>query len=75
MLYNSRQCRLRRGNIQTTLWLPEKYAVKGGVVTLKQDGQWVDGWLVESVSEVSMPCAEVRERSQDYKKQRQASDI
>jgi len=55
--------------------LPEKYAVKGGIVTLKQDGQWVDGWLVESVSEVSMPCAEVRERSQDYKKQRQASDI
>lgn len=75
MSYNSRQCRLRRGNTQTTLWLPEKYAVKGSFVTLKQDGKWVDGWLVESVSEASMSCAEVRERSQDYKKQRQASDI
>lgn len=75
MSYNSRQCRLSRGKVQTTLWLPEKYAVKGSIVKLKQDGEWVDGWLVESVSEASMPYEEVRDRSEDYKKQRKASDI
>ena len=73
--YNEKQCKLRKGETHTTAWLPEKFAVKGNYVKLKQNGEWIDGWLVLEVSNVAMPYEEVRERGEDYKRQRKASDI
>lgn len=75
MSYNMRQCSLSRGVVKTIAWLPERYAVKGNYVEIKQNGKWVNGWLVEVVSDISMTYEEVNERGRDYKRQRSASDI
>jgi hypothetical protein len=43
------QCKLVKENTHQVTWLPEKYAVVGESVKLKQkDGSWSDGWLVVS---------------------------
>ena len=70
------QCRLRRVNgVETTSWLPKWYAVKGKFLKLKTDaGEWENGWEVVDTFG-TMTSDEVRERSQDYKHQREASDI
>jgi hypothetical protein len=48
-----KQCILTRKTAKGTLtevsWLPEKFAVKGSYVKLKNDGVWEDGWLVQGV--------------------------
>jgi hypothetical protein len=63
------------GSLRTTSFIPERFARKGKYLKLKGiDGRWVDGWRVESVG-VRMLSSEASERSQDYKHQRNASDI
>lgn len=75
------QCRLRREVRQgvsehTTSWLPERFAVEGGVVRLRgRDGVWADGWRVESASGEALPERVVNHRSRDHVRQRAASDI
>ncbi len=44
------QCRLRRQHSEQVCFLPQKYAIAGRVVRLKQfDGSWQDGWAVADV--------------------------
>lgn len=44
------QCRIRRRNSEQVCYLPQKFAIAGGVVRLKQgDGAWQDGWRVANV--------------------------
>lgn len=64
-------------SVRRTSWLPEKYAKRGSYVKLKQDdGNWTDGWFVETVYvEVEFDEKTALIRSQDYKNQRKASDI
>lgn len=74
------QCVLKRrsdeGVLVTVSWLPESYAEKDKVVKLKnQDGHWVDGWKVTSVSSYRRDANECILRSQDYRKQRRFSDV
>jgi hypothetical protein len=78
--YMMRHCtlekRIKETTAHTTAWLPEKYAEIGRFVRLKQsNNSWVDGWEVKSVSVHSKRSDEVAERSQDYKRTREASDI
>ena len=40
-----RQCKLRKGNVYQTAWIPVKFAVKGKILRLIGD----DGWLVLEV--------------------------
>ena len=68
-----RQCILRRGTTRTTSWIPEKFARQGKYIKLKETDGWKDGWLVMEVG-ARMSEDQVRERSQDYKHQRKASD-
>ena len=59
----------------TTSWIPSRYAVRGKTLKLKsEDGFWEDGWEVVSVG-ATAPSEEVNERSRDYTKQREASDV
>ena len=44
-----RQCQLGKKNRIMWTWLPAKYAKVGGVVDLKDDGEWNRGWTVEEV--------------------------
>lgn len=70
-----RQCELHRGPVRTCSWLPERYAKRGRYLKLKTGDQWQDGWRVAAVGSWRMAEAEVIERSQDYKHQRESSDI
>jgi len=64
-----KQCVLRKtyddvGYRVTTSWLPEKFAVVGTYVKLKDD----DGWLVESVGNKRMTSEECSQNSREHTK-------
>jgi hypothetical protein len=50
-----RQCRITRkhsaGKTVVVSWIPEKYAVVGKFLQLKENDEWVNGYEVELVSE------------------------
>lgn len=70
------QCNLKKGNLSTTSWIPENHAIKNKIVKLKQDnGSWDNGWEVIEIGTVRLDEEYVSERSRDYTKQRDASDI
>ena len=68
-----RQCRLAKGNARQVAWIPEKFAVAGRYLRLTEAGVSEDGWQVTGIG-ARLTEAYVRERSQDYKHTRQASD-
>jgi len=70
--------RKRDGTSGTALtsWIPEKYAVKGKPLKLKnrKTGEWTDGWVVQQCwKKETAALVESRERS--YLHQREMSDI
>lgn len=69
-----RQCWLQRGTAQQMAWIPEKFATAGRFVRLTEAGVSEDGWQVVGVG-AKQPGDYIRERSQDYKHTRRASDI
>jgi len=69
--YMMRQCRLQRGGMIQTAWIPEKFAGVGKFVKICGE----DGWGVIYVGERRTPYSEVNERGRDYLRQREASDI
>jgi hypothetical protein len=64
-----RQCHLRRATTSTTAWLPSEYAVVGKVLRLKGE----DGWVVESVSDVSVDHETAMDRSREWRSHRDVS--
>jgi len=73
------QCEITKVKDKTSqiTWLPEIYAKQGAYIKLQtEDGIWDNGWLVTCVyRKIDFDEKELNERSQDYKKQRKASDI
>ena len=71
-----KQCTLRRGSGYTVSWLPERFAVPQKYLKLKnENGSWEDGWRVSSIGSQRWDAAYLNERSQDFKHQREASDV
>jgi len=74
-----RQCTLQKPLSDATTtrvaWIPEKFAVQGKYVKLKEQDRWEDGWQVISVGRQRRTKEDVQARSLDYKKQREGSDI
>jgi hypothetical protein len=74
-----KQCRLERregtARIERMSWLPEKYAVAGSVVRLRDNGTWTDGWKILSSSGPSLDEKYVVNLSHAHTRQRRASDI
>jgi hypothetical protein len=73
------QCKLTRNHEHQMLWIPTKFATEGRNIGLREKtpqggNYWDEGWTVEQVF-TTMPQDYVLERSQDYKKTREASDI
>ena len=68
------QCWLVKGYARQMAWIPQKFAVAGRYLRLTDAGVTEDGWQVAGVG-AQMTEEVVRERSQDYKHTRQASDI
>ena len=73
-IYYYRQCWLTRGRARQMAWLPEKFAVAGRFLRLTEGGLSEDGWQATGVG-AQMAEETVRERSQDYKHTRRASDV
>ena len=67
--------KLRKGDAVTTSWIPERFAKKGKCLKLRDNDEWVDGWLVIDVGDARQPEEIVVARSQDYRRQRRATDI
>lgn len=67
---NHIQCKLQKGNIFQTAWIPEQYAKKNKYLTIKRDQGWI---VIETYSK--MLSKEVQKRSIDYRNQRKVSDI
>lgn len=70
-----RQCQLVRGATHQITWLPERYAVVGRYVKLKEGDVWDDGWQVTSVGDQRQEESFVNARSQDYKNMKKMTDI
>lgn len=60
----------KNGTFQTS-WIPEKFAIVGKFLKLKED----NGWQVKIASSIALEEQIVNERSRDYTKTREASDI
>lgn len=65
------QCNLAKGNLRDTCWIPSKFAVLGKIIRIKEE----DGWEVIGVGNMKMASEEIEKRKNDYRTQRQASDI
>jgi hypothetical protein len=70
------QCKLRRApDWFQTAWIPEKHAMKGNVIGIKnENGHWEEGWEVIEVYD-KLDSDYVMERERDFKRTRKASDI
>ena len=75
------QCELSKaidgGTGRMVTWIPSRIAHVGAVVRLKDpdNGKWTDGWKVESVAQPPFEEKFLVERSRDYRRQRNGSDI
>ena len=65
-----RQCKLQKHDQFKTAFIPEQFAKKGKVIKIKYD----DGWRITEIG-IRLSEEVVVERSQDYKFQREASDV
>jgi len=70
------QCKLQNGNRFLVSWIPEKYAIRGKYLKIKdrQTDKWEDGWQVLDVG-VKMPYEFIVNRSEDHKKMKEVSDV
>ena len=69
-----KQCLLKRESTLQVAWIPCKFADFGAVVQLRNGGTWVDGWEIIKVGKARL-SSEVEARCNDYKTQRDASDV
>lgn len=68
-----RQCKLVKGNMHQTSWIPEKFAILNKVLKLKENGKWVDGWVVEKVSKTKLADSMLPDYHQEIKDHRKAT--
>lgn len=70
------QCRMVNGRRILVSWIPEPYAIKGKVLRLfdRNKKEWEDNWVVMDVGS-KQPYEFIRERSQDYKRMKDITDI
>lgn len=75
--YGMKQCLVRSQEFPQkfdTVWIPEEFAVTGKDIEIKKEDTWVPFKVVQAY-EHQQKYSSVRERSQDYKRTRKASDI
>lgn len=72
---NHTQVKMRHDNgLFDTAYIPSEYAVVGRRIGIKEDGKWDDHWTVIECYQ-TLDSNMVKERSQDFKQTRKASDI
>lgn len=65
------QCTVRCGDVHDVCWLPSKFAVEGKYIRIKDE----DGWLVTGIGDLKLPSTYVEKQKNNWRSQRQASDI
>lgn len=72
-----RQCHLVRkappGELHQTSWIPEPFAVVGKALKLREDDEWIDGWVVTSVSDARLPEDQLPDPHREIKGHRRAT--
>ena len=72
------QCVLHKpiigGFDQRITFIPKKFAAKGKVLKLKNNGIWDDGWIVHEVYGQEIDFEEATQLKTAYKRQRAVSD-
>lgn len=69
------QCDLSSGATKTRAYIPQKGAVVGSVLSLKDSDDPDRRWTVESVADKGIEESYLNELKVAYRKQREASDI
>ena len=69
------QCVLERNGSTQVSWIETKFATEGRYLELKENGEWVNGWRVKEVYSGTQDSNLIQERSADYRKHRQATDV
>ena len=59
MITMYRQCLLQRDGSRQTSWIPEKFAILGNVIRLKDGDVWDDGWTVVEVGSDRKPWEKI----------------
>ena len=73
-----RQChlvkRVEAGTMHQTTWIPERFAIVGKVLKLRDDGgAWDDGWRVERAGRTRLAEDDLFDSHQDTKAHRRAT--
>ena len=68
------QCMLSKNEMYQTSWIPEKFAVPGKWIKLKDGDKWDDGWQVMDCGTREL-TKKVKEREHDYKRMKKVTDI
>ncbi len=78
--YVMKQCILikgKDGDLSQTAWIPSTLAKVNNQLLLKKDGEWIlsELWTVSKVYSRVMNYSYLKDRENDYKNTRKASDI
>lgn len=68
------QCNLEKGNRAMVTTIPEKFAVVGKVLELKEGGTWENGWVVKNTYNKISEEAAIAARDR-HKYHRRATDV
>lgn len=64
---------VQRTQFRQRSWIPEKYAVVGKVLRLRDEEGWQDGWVVESVGAFRVADDDLPDPHHDIKRHRRAT--
>jgi hypothetical protein len=59
---------MRRKDTHLVSWIPSKFAKVGGVVKLKDDGKWTDGWVIQWTGSTGEIPEETKKLIKDHRK-------
>ena len=68
-----RQCKMVSGGIVTYGWIPDRFAILGRTIIMRDMGPCM--WTVVHVGSTRMPQSEVSIQSRDHEHQRRVSDV
>jgi hypothetical protein len=58
-----KQCMLEKNGCIHVAWIPEKHAVAGAYVRIKEDANWIDGYLVKEAYQARMPYKALQDKA------------
>ena len=61
-----KQCAAQRNGITNFFWIPEKFAVKNNIFSIKENDNWQDNWKIKRVFTVRLSNESVLEKEYEY---------